>query len=37
MGQKTLFSKKIKGATNDYFVYVFDKCLLNRYKQASFT
>jgi hypothetical protein len=37
MGQKTLFSKKYKEATHDYFLYVLDKCLLNGYKHASFT
>ena len=37
MGQKTLLPKNLKEATNDYFLYVLDKCLLNRYKQASFT
>jgi hypothetical protein len=37
MGQKTLFPKTLREATHDYFLYVFDKCILNVYKQASFT
>jgi hypothetical protein len=34
--KKHFFPKCLKEATNDYFLYVLDNCLLNRYKQASF-
>ena len=32
MGQKHFFPKNLKEATNDYFLYVLEKCLLNGYK-----
>jgi hypothetical protein len=35
--KKRFFPKNLKEATHDYFLYVLDKCLLNGYKQASFT
>ena len=35
--KKQFFPKNLKEATNDYFLYVLDKCLFNGYKQASFT
>ena len=34
MGQKHFFPKNLKEATNDYFLYVLDKCLLNGYKPS---
>jgi hypothetical protein len=35
--KKHVISKFLKEATNDYLLYVLDKCLFNGYSQASFT
>ena len=35
--KKHFFPKNLKEATNDYLLYVEDKCLMNGYKKASFT
>ena len=35
--KKHFISKFLKEATNDYLLYVLDKCLFNGYSQASLT
>jgi hypothetical protein len=35
--KKHFISKFLKEATNDYLLFVLDKCLFNGYSQASFT